>query len=299
MIPVRIGLAQTEERPGLVQPFLVEIADGGLGQNPSFETLGVSPNQLGLPFGSGAGHPLTLAQVPGWYAGQGIGTPAQDPDILTPDLSGTDYVAGVDPNGSAPYVPVNFMGTEPALGGNNYAGISAGVFTVSGVPTYLSEELIGTLTPTVATVYTVAAWMSQGETRNNPVDMEILLWLSTNPIGVGEVSAVLEEVNTTNGWTRIAGSAFVPAGYDRVIIRGDALSGDSGGYVYIDCVSVDSTARVGGTVEFRADGADPSALAASGSGSREVPYAALSGGIAAGALAVAAGGWYARRRWLG
>jgi hypothetical protein len=55
---------------------------------------------------------------------------------------------------------------------------------------------------------------------------------------------------------------------------------------------------VGGTVELRADGADPSALAASGSGSPEVPYAAIAGGIAA-ALAVAlGGGWYVRRRWL-
>ena len=55
---------------------------------------------------------------------------------------------------------------------------------------------------------------------------------------------------------------------------------------------------VGGIVELRADGAEAPALAASGSGSPEVPYAALAGGIAAVVLALAAGGWYARRRWL-
>ena len=64
------------------------------------------------------------------------------------------------------------------------------------------------------------------------------------------------------------------------------------------CVPDCPTCRVGGTVELVADGADASALAASGSGSPEVPYAALAGGISAGVLALAAGGWYARRRWM-
>ena len=33
-------------------------------------------------------------------------------------------------------------------------------------------------------------------------------------------------------------------------------------------------------------------------GSSSLLYAALAGAVAAGALAIAAGGWYARRRWL-
>ena len=51
---------------------------------------------------------------------------------------------------------------------------------------------------------------------------------------------------------------------------------------------------VGGTAGLRADGADPSALAASGSAG---DYAALAGTVAAGVLALAAGGWYVRRRF--
>jgi len=54
---------------------------------------------------------------------------------------------------------------------------------------------------------------------------------------------------------------------------------------------------VGGTTELLVDGADPPALAAGGSGG-SVPYAAVAGGMAAGVLALAAGGWYARRRWM-
>jgi hypothetical protein len=54
---------------------------------------------------------------------------------------------------------------------------------------------------------------------------------------------------------------------------------------------------VGGTVEFFADGSD-APVEGSPSGSSGALYAALAGGIAAGVLAIAAGGWYARRRWL-
>ena len=52
---------------------------------------------------------------------------------------------------------------------------------------------------------------------------------------------------------------------------------------------------VGGTVELQRD---PSALSAHQPGSAGPPYAALAGAAAAGALALAAGAWCARRRWL-
>jgi len=52
---------------------------------------------------------------------------------------------------------------------------------------------------------------------------------------------------------------------------------------------------VGGIVEVQRD---PSAPAAQQPGSADPPYAALAGAAAAGALALAAGAWYARRRWL-
>jgi hypothetical protein len=53
---------------------------------------------------------------------------------------------------------------------------------------------------------------------------------------------------------------------------------------------------VGGIVEVQRD---TSAPAAQRPGSATPPYAALAGAAAAGALALAAGAWYARRRWLG
>jgi len=57
-------------------------------------------------------------------------------------------------------------------------------------------------------------------------------------------------------------------------------------------------APVGGTVELlTGDPAGPGSVGG-GSGEPEVPYAALAGGMAAGVLALAAGGWYARRRWM-
>ena len=56
---------------------------------------------------------------------------------------------------------------------------------------------------------------------------------------------------------------------------------------------------VGGIGQLLVDDSNPSAApAASGSGSPEVPYAAVAGGIAAAVLAVAVGGWYARRLWM-
>lgn len=55
---------------------------------------------------------------------------------------------------------------------------------------------------------------------------------------------------------------------------------------------------VGGIVELRADGTDPSALAAESSAGSAADYAAIAGGIGAGVLALAAGGWYTRRRWM-
>jgi hypothetical protein len=53
---------------------------------------------------------------------------------------------------------------------------------------------------------------------------------------------------------------------------------------------------VGGIVEVQRD---TSAPAAQRPGSATPPYAALAGAAAAGALALTAGAWYARRRWLG
>jgi cysteine-rich repeat protein len=56
---------------------------------------------------------------------------------------------------------------------------------------------------------------------------------------------------------------------------------------------------VGGIVEMQVDGSDSPASFADSSGTGGLPYAALAGAAAAGALAVVAGTWYARRRWLG
>lgn len=53
----------------------------------------------------------------------------------------------------------------------------------------------------------------------------------------------------------------------------------------------------GGIAEALDGGADAPASAGGGS-SPFLPYAAIAGGIAAAALAVTAGGWYTRRRWL-
>ena len=54
---------------------------------------------------------------------------------------------------------------------------------------------------------------------------------------------------------------------------------------------------VGGIAEVVVDGREPSAGSADGSGASAPPYAAIAA-VTAGALALAAGGWYARRRWL-
>ena len=54
---------------------------------------------------------------------------------------------------------------------------------------------------------------------------------------------------------------------------------------------------VGGTVELLT-GSDAPASAADSAGSSAPLYAALAGFVAAAALALAGGGWYARRRWL-
>ncbi len=60
-----------------------------------------------------------------------------------------------------------------------------------------------------------------------------------------------------------------------------------------DCAMADSL-PVGGTTDLLVGNAEPSS-SAGGSGS-SLPYPAVAGGVAA-ALALVAGGWYARRRW--
>lgn len=54
---------------------------------------------------------------------------------------------------------------------------------------------------------------------------------------------------------------------------------------------------VGGIAEV-VGGADAPLSPTSGSGTSTATYAALAGGIAAVVLAIGAGGWYARRRWV-
>jgi hypothetical protein len=55
---------------------------------------------------------------------------------------------------------------------------------------------------------------------------------------------------------------------------------------------------VGGIAEVLVGGGDAPGRTGAGSGSSSLLYVALAGAVAAGALAIAAAGWYARRRWL-
>ncbi len=55
---------------------------------------------------------------------------------------------------------------------------------------------------------------------------------------------------------------------------------------------------VGGIAEVLVGGGEDPARTGAGSGSSSLLYAALAGAVAAGALAITAAGWYARRRWL-
>jgi len=55
---------------------------------------------------------------------------------------------------------------------------------------------------------------------------------------------------------------------------------------------------VGGITELLVGASDAPASPAEASGSSPPPYAAIAGSIAAAALALTAGAWYARRRWL-
>lgn len=57
-----------------------------------------------------------------------------------------------------------------------------------------------------------------------------------------------------------------------------------------------ATGPVGGTTELLVGRSDAAASPADGSGPA-VPYAAVAGGAAVAAIAIAAGGWYARGRW--
>ena len=55
---------------------------------------------------------------------------------------------------------------------------------------------------------------------------------------------------------------------------------------------------VGGIAEVLVGGGEAPASTGAGAGSSSLLYAALAGAVAAGAIAIAAAGWYARRRWL-
>lgn len=57
-------------------------------------------------------------------------------------------------------------------------------------------------------------------------------------------------------------------------------------------------AAVGGIAEVLVDSSGGPVSPGDGARSSSLPYAAIAGGITAAAVAVAGGGWYARRRWL-
>ena len=95
-------------------------------------------------------------------------------------------------------------------------------------------------------------------------------------------SAVLRFDPSTGLFTDV----FVPAGGGGLEFPG-----------YLTFHDVPCDIPVGGIAEVLVDGSDSPASPADGSGSSAPPYAAIAGGLAA-VVAVAAGGWYARRRWL-
>jgi hypothetical protein len=67
-------------------------------------------------------------------------------------------------------------------------------------------------------------------------------------------------------------------------------------------VQWESSPPVGGIAELpdlAGTSAEEAVASPEGSGWSAGDYAALAGGLAAAALAIAAGAWYARRRWLG
>ena len=82
---------------------------------------------------------------------------------------------------------------------------------------------------------------------------------------------------------------FDPAGQIPMLYFDDAT-------VSFAQLDLETTLPVGGVVELLVGGSDSPASTADGSGSSAALYATIAGAIAAGALAVAAGGWYARRR---
>jgi len=75
----------------------------------------------------------------------------------------------------------------------------------------------------------------------------------------------------------------------------DCLNDKNGDTIVDPCFT---SIAVGGIAEPVTLNADASAGSAGGSGSPEVPYAALAGTVAAAAALAIAGGWYARRRLL-
>ncbi len=76
---------------------------------------------------------------------------------------------------------------------------------------------------------------------------------------------------------------------------GDACDSCSGTAADTPVDDEGSPLPVGGITELLVDGSDASARDSGGSGS-SVPYAAIAGGLGLAVLAVAVGGWYARRR---
>lgn len=74
---------------------------------------------------------------------------------------------------------------------------------------------------------------------------------------------------------------------------------ESAALVTIDTLIALYPIDVGGIGELPVEGWDAPGSAAQAPGSSSPPYAAIAGGAAAAALAFTAGGWYARRRWLG
>ena len=125
------------------------------------------------------------------------------------------------------------------------------------------------------------------------------------PSGTANLGALANNGGPTQTHALLAGSDAIDAGNPATPgSGGDAcLATDQRGVSRpqgstCDIGAFELEAGVGGIAEVLVGGGEAPASTGAGSGSSSLLYAALAGVVAAGALAIAAAGWYARRRWL-
>ena len=215
-----------------------------------------------------------------------------DPNTIVGVWFGGHLAEAADPDGAG---PIEGWGT-----GCNGSG-ACGSSSVSGAPFHIKHEGRDNPIQPAGLVLPVTFTVNKDFSDNNPASVTVSLSCASGRVSPASASAseATPASFTVTGFSGdpncTATESPVPPGYTSSGTCSALLS--AGSCTITNTLTAAPPPAVGGITELHVDGAEPSARPADSSNSAGALYAAVAS-AAATALALTAGAWYTRRRWL-